>query len=131
MPQETTPGSESTVVPPEAIESARAAGVTAQTLFAVLEEPGNRYVLSYLLDADGPVTWYDLVEYVVEETDPSMDISDTEFRGRIATHLLHERLPELAELAFIEYREGEHRIQPGEGLEVVRPYLDLVRKHDL
>jgi hypothetical protein len=115
----------------DAAETARSVGLTAERLFEVLSQPGNRYVLAYMLDADDPVAWYDLVEYVVETTEPPLDLSLTEYRGRVATHILHDRLPQLAELGFVEYRDGEHRVQPGETLDLAGPYLDLVERQGL
>lgn len=103
----------------------------AQDLFEVLSHPGNRYVLTYLLKRREAVPWYEIVEYVVKNTDVPAEFAETEFRGRIATELLDRRLPELAEHGFVEYGRGDVQVRATDRVPLARPYLELAVKQGL
>jgi DNA-binding transcriptional ArsR family regulator len=102
--------------------------LTADELFELLSSPGNRFVIAYLLDSDEAVPWSDLVEHVVEHTDPPLGLSQSTFRGRISTQLISRSLPELAEAGLVEYSEGRYHVRPTERLRLAVPYLDLARE---
>lgn len=104
-----------------AVEASQRFSVT--TLFEILSHPGRRYILTYLLQAEGYVTCTELVDHVVDVTDNTM--TDTQFRERITTELTHSHLPKLQREGLIDYNVERQIVSPTEATPVVRPYLRL------
>lgn len=102
--------------------------LTVDDLFELLASPGNRFVIAYLLERDEAVPWYDMVEHVVDQTDPPMDLSKAAFRGRISTQIISRCLPDLAEAGLVRYEEGRYHVHPTEKLELARAHLDIARE---
>ena len=100
-------------------------GISTDRLFELLASPGNRFVLTYLLRAGGPVEYTDLVEYVVERSEAPEDLNEAKFRGRVAATLINERLPELESAGMVEVDSSNQLVSPTLALDIVRPHLAL------
>jgi hypothetical protein len=91
-------------------------------VFEILAHPGQRYVLTYLLQSSGDVPLNSLVEYAVLRSDTA---SDRKMRDRMVIELTHTVLPKLADYGFIEY-DMEHQIIRTTGqTPTVEPFLRL------
>ena len=102
--------------------------VSTDDLFYALSEARNRYVLTYLLIVSRPVACYELVEYVVQETDPPEGYTRAEFRGRILTELLHTTCPKLDDIGLIEFDEKNQIVSETDQTVVALPHLRLALK---
>lgn len=94
-------------------------------LFELLASPGNRYVLTYVLRADAPVEYVDLVEYVVARAEPPAEMTEAKFRGHVAATLINERLPELGEAGLVEVDATQQTVSPTPTTSVAAPHLAL------
>lgn len=111
-------------VDPEVISSSIIeTSVSIDDLFDVLAHPANRYVLTYLLQEEGPVYAHELVEYIIDVTEPPADLSEREYRGQIDSRLLHASLPKLADKGLIDYDERRQRISETDETPAALPYL--------
>lgn len=97
--------------------------ITLETLFEALAEPGGRYVLTALLRADAPVTTSELVEFVVDRTNPSTTRSA--FRSDVADALTHVLLPNLAEAGLVEYDVERQVVARTDRTANALPYLQI------
>ena len=104
------------------------ASVSTDDLFHALGEARNRYVLTYLLVADRPVPCYELVEYVVQETEPPEGDTRAEFRGRILTELLHTTCPKLDDVGLVEFDDTTQLVAETDQTVVALPHLRLALK---
>lgn len=108
----------------ESLESAFAAErLSINTVFETLTNPGRRYVLTYLAQADGYVTVTELVDYVLEISDASM--TDEQFRKNVLLALRQDHLPALAESGFVQYNRERQLVSPTETTPLVVPYVKL------
>jgi hypothetical protein len=96
---------------------------STNTIFEILSNPGRRYVLTYVLQADGFVPISELVDYVTTKTSAKM--TDEEFRRKVTLELSHTHLPCLEEEGFIRYNMERQLILPTEKTPLVEPYLRL------
>ena len=103
----------------------RTARVSTDRLFELLSSPGNRFVLTYLLKANGPVEYVELVEYVLDRTETPTGMTDAVFRGRVAATLINERLPELETAGLVEIDSTEQRLYSTPATQVAAPHLAL------
>jgi len=101
------------------------ASVPIDMLFELLAEPGNRFVLTYLLVAESGVPLGDLIEYVVSRAETPEGMTDDTFRGKVATRLVHSNLPKLADAGVIEYDDDLQTLRPTSATDYVAPYLAL------
>jgi hypothetical protein len=85
-----------------------------------LTQPGQRYVLTYLLQSSEPVPLGDLVYYAAAQTDVAVD---SEVRKEIAIELTHTALPKLDEFGFVEYDMETQVVESTELTPVVEPFL--------
>ncbi|MFB6075087.1 MAG: hypothetical protein ABEJ89_08750 [Haloarculaceae archaeon] len=92
-------------------------------LFEVLCRPDNRYVLTYLLMTDEPVSYHDLVEFVVDRTETPESLTKGEYRGRVLTRFLHSTFPKLAERGLLEYDRDDQMLVETEYTALALPYL--------
>jgi hypothetical protein len=92
-------------------------------LFAVLSRPGNRFVLTYLLMEDTPVSLVDLVEYVLEETEPPADVQRAEFSGQVLNRFMETTLPELDDRGLIDYDRRSQMVAETDATTLTLPYL--------
>lgn len=99
--------------------------ISTDTLFELLSDPGNRFVLTYLLRADNPTTYADLVEYVVERAETPSDTTEAKFRGRVAARLVHGTLPTLADAGLIEHDSETQTVTATPAIEAAAPHLAL------
>lgn len=99
--------------------------VTTDRLFEILSSPGNRFVLTFLLKADGAAEYADLVEYVVTRSDPPGEMTEAMFRGRVAATLINERLPELRDAGFVEIDSDRQTVAATPTAAVAAPHLAL------
>lgn len=97
------------------------------TMFSLLAHPGRRYVLTYLIQAEGFVSMSELVSYVVERSEHTM--TDRAFRHRVSTALTHTHLPKLHEEGFVDYNIERQIIQETEKTRLVAPYLKVALVH--
>lgn len=93
------------------------------SVFKAIANPGRRYVLTYLLCAEGYVTMTELVDYVMSKTDRSKP--DEKLREEITVSLTHTHLPKLAEEEFITYNMERQLIMQTEKTPLVAPYLKV------
>lgn len=91
-------------------------------VFEILAHPGQRYVLTYLLQSSGDVPLNSLVEYAVLRSDTA---SDRKMRDRMVIELTHTVLPKLADYGFIEYDMEHQIIRTTEQTPTVEPFLRL------
>lgn len=94
---------------------------SVDTLFSVMAEPGNRYVLTYLLRSDGSATVAELVGYVMRSTETTM--TDGEFRRRVTAKLVSTHLPALGEAGFVRYDADNQLIMATVQTALTEPYL--------
>lgn len=102
--------------------------VTTDDLFCALAEARNRYVLTYLLLVSRPVPCYELVEYVVDQTEPPDGYTRAEFRGRILTELIDATCPELDDIGLIDFDEKNQIVSETGQTVVALPHLRLALK---
>lgn len=105
--------------------------ISTDALFELLAAPGNRFVLTYLLRADNPTTYADLVDYVVERAAVPADTTAAKFRGRVAARLVHDTLPTLEDAGLIEHDTDEQTVAATPAIEVVAPHLALAMSQSL
>lgn len=99
---------------------------TIDSIFQSLCHPGRRYILTYLLRAEGYVTMTELVDYVMEKTTAN---KQGDLRNRIAVKLTHNHLPRLVDEGFVEYNMERQMITPTENIKLVEPYLKVAIVH--
>lgn len=97
--------------------------VDSGVLFEVLVNPGHRYVLTYLLQSEGEITCHEVVDYVTQQTDHTMD--PEEFREWLTTELTTTYLPDLDESGFVRYNMERQIVGPTELTPLVRPYVQI------
>lgn len=102
--------------------------VSTDDLFCALAEPRNRYVLTYLLLVSRPVPCYELVEYVVQQTDPPEGYTPAEFRGRVLTELLHSTCPKLDDVGLVDFDEKNQIVAETDQTVAALPHLRLALK---
>jgi hypothetical protein len=100
-----------------------AAPIDLETVFRTLADPGNRYILTYVLRADGEVATVELVDFVVERTGSSM--RRAAFRAEVAKRLTHSLLPQLAEAGLIDYDIERQLVAATSKTRNVLPYLQV------
>jgi hypothetical protein len=104
------------------------ATVSTDDLFNALSEARNRYVLTYLLIVGRPVPCYELVEYVIQETEPPEGYTRAEFRGRVLTELLHATCPKLDAVGLVEFDEKNQIVSETDQTITALPHLRLALK---
>lgn len=92
-------------------------------LFAVLSRPGNRFVLTYLLLEGEPVSIVELVDYVLEATDPPAGMDRSEFGGQVLNRFIETTLPELDERGLVEYDRTTQMVTETDDTALTLPYL--------
>lgn len=92
-------------------------------LFEVLARPGNRFVLTYLLLEGEPVSTVDLVEYVLDETEPPAGTDRSAYGGQVLNRLIETVLPELDELGLVDYDRRSQTVAETEATALTLPYL--------
>ena len=103
--------------------SSRIGPVTVDELFDVLSRPGNRYVLTYLLLEGEPVSIVELVQYVLEVTEPPADLDRDEFSGQVLNRFIETVLPDLHERGFVEYDRTSQMVTETDATALTLPYL--------
>ena len=101
--------------------------VSLETVFEVVAHPGRRYVLTYLQVADGPVSTAELVDYVLRNT--AMKGDEERLRRQIAAELVDEQLPELEDVAFIDYNRERQLVAGTARGRLTLPFLQLGRQY--
>lgn len=110
------------LVPEDVVFSVGSNRDTIDDIFDALSHPGRRYVLTYLLRADGYVTMTDLVDYVMKRTHP---VRSDEFRRQITIELTHTVLPKLNEDNLINYNIERQLISSTDKTVLAGPFLKL------
>lgn len=114
---------------PEAVDRADGDGrsvvgpLTVDELFAVLASPGNRFVLTYLLLEGEPVSTVDLVEYVLDVTEPPSGTDRTAYGGQVLNRFIETVLPELDACGLVEYDCRAQTVAETEATAITLPYL--------
>lgn len=101
----------------------RVGPVSVDELFDLLAQPANRYVLTYLLLEEGPVSLVDLVEYVVDVTEPPEEMERAEFSGQVLNRFIETTLPELDERGLIDYDRTAQMVAETQATPLTLPYL--------
>lgn len=101
--------------------------VALDTVLATVGDPGRRYVLTYLLLIDRPVSTAELVDYVAGQTD--LDAESDRLRRDIAAELVEEQLPVLESAGFVEYNRERQMIGETDRTQVALPFLHLCREY--
>jgi hypothetical protein len=96
-----------------------ARSLPTDTLLPVLAEPGHRYVLTYLLRSDGPVTVDEPVEYAVTSTETA---ADEELRGRVTAASTPVHLPRLDDAGFVGYDADDGSVATTAQTALAEPY---------
>lgn len=109
-------------------DSLPTATVSTDELFHALGEARNRYVLTYLLVVSRPVPCYELVEYVVHQTDPPEGYTPAEFRGRVLTELLQSTCPALDDVGLVAFDEKNQIVSETDQTVIALPHLRLALK---
>jgi hypothetical protein len=99
--------------------------VSTDELFEVLASPANRYVLTYLLGVDNPVTYGDLVQYVVEHVDSPDEMTTGKFRGHVAAALINETLPQLEAAGLVSVDSQGQTVSTTPATATAAPHLAL------
>lgn len=102
---------------------ARIGPLAVDELFDVLSRPGNRYVLTYLLLEGEPLSVVDLVDYVLEVTDPPDGTDRAEFSGQVLNRFLETVLPELDDCGLVEYDRRTRTVRETDATALTLPYL--------
>lgn len=97
------------------------------TILGALAHPGRRYVLTYLLLADGSVSTAELVDYVNRATDIEDRAGD--LRAEIAAELVDVQLPRLEDDGFIDYNRERQLVDDTPRARVALPFLHLGRQY--
>lgn len=105
--------------------------MSVDDLFALLAQPGNRYILAYVVRSDGAVPYGDLVEYVVDMADPPEGVARNDFRERVATRLVHSNLPKLDDAGLVDYDATERTVAATDATGVAVPYLELAMEQSV
>jgi hypothetical protein len=101
--------------------------VTLDTVLETLADPGRRYVLSYLLLIDRPVSTAELVDYVANEIDAGNRAD--RFRSEVAAELVEVQLPKLEKSGFIDYNRERQLIGETDRTRLTLPFLHLGREY--
>jgi hypothetical protein len=97
--------------------------IDSGAVFEMLVNPGHRYVLTYLLQSEGEITCRELVDYVIQQTDHTME--PRVFRKLLVSRLTNTYLPDLAESGFVRYNMERQMVGPTKLTPLVRPYLQI------
>lgn len=97
------------------------------TIFTVISHPARRYVLTYVLRAEGYVTMAEIVDYVIDVTESNSDAQD--LRRKVTVNLTHTHLPMLDNEGFIRYNMERQLIHPTEKTATAAPYLKVALVH--
>jgi len=92
-------------------------------VFEMLIDPGHRYILTYLLQSEGEITCRELVDFVAQQTDHTME--PEAFREVLVSMLTNTYLPDLAESGFVRYNMERQVVGPTKLTPLVRPYLQI------
>lgn len=101
----------------------RVGPLTVDELFTILARPGNRFVLTYLLLEDEPVSIVDLVDYVLATTKPPDDVARAEYSGRLLGRFIDTVLPELDDWGLLEYDRDANLVSETDATALALPYL--------
>ena len=112
-----------TLVEDSADELSSIESIDTGAIFETLVDPGHRYVLMYLLQSEGEITCRELVDYIVQQTDHTME--PEVFRELIVSKLTNTYLPDLAESGFVRYNMERQIVGLTELTPLVRPYLQI------
>lgn len=116
-----------TKTPVESPRSPRTDDLTATDIFPLLADDRRRYVLHCLSQHVGSVSLGELAEQLaLREDDPTYDHYE-----RILTSLHHCHLPKLVDGGLVHYHVEQEGVRGRDGIEAVRPYLDLALADDL
>jgi len=108
---------------PERDGRSRIGPLTVDELFDVLARPGNRFVLTYLLLEGESVSTVDLVEYVLEVTEPPSSTDRSAYGGQVLNRFIETVLPELDERGLLEYDRRSQTVAETEATALTLPYL--------
>lgn len=108
---------------PQTDDASQIGPLDVDELFEVLSRPGNRYVLTYLLLEGEPVSLVDLVDYVLEVTEPPSGTSRAEFSGQLLNRFIERTLPELHDRGLVEYDRSAQMVSETEATPLTLPYL--------
>lgn len=97
--------------------------VSMDDLFSILSRPGNRFVLTYVLVNEDPVSIVDLVEYVLETTDPPAGVPRGEYGGLLLTRFIETVIPELHDRGLVDYDRKAQLVAETEATAETLPYL--------
>lgn len=105
-----------------------APSISTSDLFQALSVGRCRYVLTYLLRESRPVPVYELAEYVVTCIDAPEGYTTAEFRGRVATELLHTTCPKLDDIGLVQFDRKHQMIRETQQTVVALPHLRIALK---
>jgi DNA-directed RNA polymerase subunit RPC12/RpoP len=98
------------------------------TLFEVLADDRRRYVLYYLLEADGRGTLADLADQLAaREAETAVDALKERERKSVATDLHHVTVPRLADCGLVDFDPETGKVTATERLRQAEPFLDFAR----
>jgi uncharacterized protein YqfB (UPF0267 family) len=119
-----TDGTDATAVTGQSADSSDP-GLSDSDVFDVLRNSRRRAALTYLLDAEEPVTLRDLTKRVAaEEYDVDVDAVSADQHKRVYTGLYQCHLPRLDDFEVIDFDREEKTVRTGDTVSQVAPYLD-------
>lgn len=118
-----TPERSSDPEAPDPEGASRIGQLGVDELFEILSRPGNRYVLTFLLLEGEPVSLVDLVDYVLDVTDPPSGYTHAEFSGKILNRFIETTLPELDDRGLVDYDRSAQVVSETETTSLTLPYL--------
>ena len=116
-----------TKTPDTSVSSTDTPDLTPTTVFGLLANTRRRYVLHYLSQTVGAVSFDDLAEQIaLWEDDPTYDRYE-----RILTGLYHTHLPKLADAGVVRYDVERETVELLETADALMPHLELATATDL
>jgi hypothetical protein len=113
---------------PDGATRPEAVPVAPGTLFGILADDRRRYVLYYLLEADGRGTLADLADQLAaREAETAVDALEERERKSVATDLHHVTLPRLADRGLVDFDPETGKVTATERLRQAEPFLDFAQ----
>ncbi len=113
--------------PSSASQADASTTLSRDEIFHLLQTSRRRETIQYLLERNGPVKMRDVAEYVsAREHDTTVQQLTSTQRQRVYIPLYQSHLPKLDKKGVIEYDQSRGIVRPGDNLELLRPYIEVL-----
>lgn len=103
------------------------ASLSRDDIFHLLQTSRRRETIQYLLEKNDSVKMRDVAEHVsAREHETTVQQLTSTQRQRVYIPLYQSHLPKLDKKGVIEYDQSRGVVQPGEHLELLRPYIEVL-----